>query len=94
MLHKLWKRIPSDFKEIQMACSGGDAAAARRAAHALCGTAGNLSAIGVHEAAARLEEHLHAGHLNHVAPSLEALGSELDYLLGSIEQLLDDWKKC
>ncbi len=65
----------------------------RRAAHALCGAAGNLSAIGLQHAAKSLEEHIQSERLDQVAPTLATLGTELDQLLSTIDHLLNDWKQ-
>lgn len=93
MLNKLRSRVPGDVREIEQAWKNGDAPATRRAAHALCGAAGNLSAIGLQQAARTLEEHLQTERLEQVPPALDVLGSELDQLLTTIDHLLDDWKR-
>ena len=93
MLNKLRARVPSHFDEIQLAWSKGDAASTRKAAHTLCGAAGNLSAIGLQQAARTLEEQLHDEHLDQVPTTIETLGTELDQLLSSIDLLLEDWNR-
>ncbi len=93
MLNKLRASVPSHFDEIQLAWSNGDAALTRKVAHSLCGTAGNLSAIGLQQAARTLEEQLHGERLDQVPTTIETLGTELDQLLSSIDLLLDDWDR-
>ncbi len=92
MLAKLRTRVPTDYQEIQQAWSSGDANATRRAAHVLCGAAGNLSAVGLQQAARKLEEHIQGERLDQVPPTLETLGTEMDQLLSTIDHLLNDWK--
>jgi len=80
LLHGFAAAVRNDAQGIAAALAGGDRAQADRAIHRLKGIAGNLGAIDLHRAAARLEAELLAGRDPAAALELlsEAHGRALD----------------
>jgi len=80
LLHRFAAAIRDEALVIAAALAGGDRAEADRVVHRLKGTAGNLGAIDLHRAAARLEAELRAGRDPTAALELlsEAHGRALD----------------
>jgi HPt (histidine-containing phosphotransfer) domain-containing protein len=84
--HELYLRLLCKFRDAQVdfaeqfkaALAGPDASAAARLAHSLRGTAANIGAKAVAQAATALEQACHAGE---PAPVVEQLASEVDRCL-------------
>ncbi|AUB82082.1 ATP-binding protein [Candidatus Thiodictyon syntrophicum] len=85
LLHRFAVAVRNDAQVIAAALAGGDRAQADRAIHRLKGIAGNLGAVDLHRAAARLEAELRAGH--DPAPALELLSEAHGRALDRIAEL-------
>ena len=80
MLRKFSAGQANAVSHIRIALDGGDTATAERVAHTLKGTAGNIGATAIQEAAARIEAAIHAGWPR----------PEIDALLVAVAPLLAD----
>ncbi|MBU2547046.1 MAG: response regulator [Proteobacteria bacterium] len=93
----LYLRLLRDFRRdneetadaIERALAEKDLDSARRLVHTLKGVAGNIGAIGLHEASKALEQALSNGNERPTEP-LETLRTELRIALDSIEALISD----
>jgi CheY-like chemotaxis protein len=65
-------------EELAAAVSSGDADAVRIAAHAVKGSAANISALRVHDIAANIEKNAIEGHINAAVAQIPNLHEELD----------------
>ena len=92
MLQKFRALAPDEFKQIRAAFSTHDSASARRVVHTLCGTAGNLSACSLQRVAKTVEVLVKDERLEEAQRQLPQLESEMDRLLGQIDELLCEWK--
>ena len=79
-------RCPNQMEKIRQAVSARDAKPLERAAHALKGSAANLLARGVVEAAAKLEEIARAEALDGAAVALQSLEAEVLKLQSALGQ--------
>ena len=78
-------QCPRTMYEIQNAIRAADLSILERAAHSLKGSASNLCAAGVTQAAAELEESARSGDSSRSREQLEALESEVEKLLCELE---------
>ena len=78
-------QCPKTLYEIQNAIRAADLPALERAAHSLKGSASNLCATGVTQAAAELEESARSGDSSRSREQFEALESEVEKLLRELE---------
>ena len=78
-------QCPRTMYEIQNAIRAADLSVLERAAHSLKGSASNLCAAGVTQAAAELEESARSGDSSRSREQLEALESEVEKLLCELE---------
>ncbi|MDP9175924.1 MAG: response regulator [Planctomycetota bacterium] len=78
LVGKFLEKSVQTFQELLEVCKSGDAPATARLAHAIKGTAANLSAISVAGLAAQLEALGSAGDLTHAQELVEQLGIELN----------------
>ncbi len=84
LFHDDAPRLMGDMRD---ALAAGDAGRLARAAHALKGMLGNLSAAPAHRAAARLEERARGGDLAAAAAAFSSLEAELKRLDAAIDEL-------
>ncbi len=78
-------QCPKTMYEIQNAIRAADLSVLERAAHSLKGSASNLCATGVTQAAAELEESARSGDSSRSREQFEALESEVEKLLRELE---------
>ena len=78
-------QCPKTMHEIQNAIRAADLSVLERAAHSLKGSASNLCATGVTEAAAELEESARSGDSPRFREQFQALESEVEKLLRELE---------
>jgi two-component system sensor histidine kinase/response regulator len=78
-------QCPRTMYEIQNAIRAADLSILERAAHSLKGSASNLCATGVTQAAAELEESARSGDSSRSREQFEALESEVERLLRELE---------
>ena len=78
-------QCPKTMYEIQNAIRAADLSVLERAAHSLKGSASNLGAAGVTQAAAELEESARSGDSSRSHEQFEALESEVEKLLRELE---------
>ncbi|MDR3119967.1 MAG: response regulator [Clostridiales bacterium] len=92
----LYRQLVSDFLEdhgtdhrkLTDAVAAGDATTARRIAHTLKGTAGQIGAMRLSRAAMRVETLMAAGQLTHAEGELSALDFELTSVVDVLERIL------
>jgi HPt (histidine-containing phosphotransfer) domain-containing protein len=92
MLRKFQHRVAGEVERIKAAVSAHDAPAARKVVHTLCGTAGNLSASGLHRITEEFEALIKNERIEEVRGNLECLETEVDRLLETIGDLLVEWE--
>ncbi|THB80962.1 MAG: response regulator [Desulfobacteraceae bacterium] len=90
LLEKFRARTPDAARDIDRALAGGDHEAAKRMAHTIKGTSGNIGAKNLHQAAGDLEKAIKQGQNGDIKTELDRFSSELDRVLNSLETLVSD----
>lgn len=93
VLRKFQSRVPLDIEQIKQAVATQNCDSTGRLAHALRGTAGNLSALAVQQVVERLESLAREEQLEQAPQCVAQLEAEVHRLIDSIDQLIEQWDK-
>jgi PAS domain S-box-containing protein len=88
LLAKFQEQIKPQIEQMRISAQGQDCAAVAKLAHAIKGTAANLSANSVYGAAAELEQLGRAGDVAALTESVKKLIDEIDQMLAYVPQAL------
>ncbi len=92
ILGRFQTQVGSDVERLRQAVLAGDASQAGRLAHAIKGSAANVSALGLSQAAAVLETQARAGKLSESEPCLAELSRELERFFDTLDEALESLK--
>jgi HPt (histidine-containing phosphotransfer) domain-containing protein len=92
ILDRFQTQVGGDVERLRQAVLDGDASQATRLAHSIKGSAANVSALGLSQAAAVLETQARAGKLKEAEPCLAELSRELERFFDTLDDALETLK--
>ena len=82
------REVPPRIERLRTSFAGGDIQEVQRAAHSLKGSAGNIGAETLHEAARRIDEKARTGDGSGLQPLIDTMVAEFGKVEGEIRRLM------